>query len=102
MLCQRRNFALKETMQTLHIKVKGKVQGVFYRATATEVAGEIGIQGWVRNTEDGDVEIMATGSDEQLEAFLDWCRKCPAGARVDDVVFAQKDETTFEGFSIVP
>jgi acylphosphatase len=88
-------------MQTLHIKVKGKVQGVFYRATAREVAGEIGLQGWVRNTEDGDVEIMATGSDEQLQAFLGWCRKGPSGARVDDVVFSQKDETTFEGFSII-
>ena len=50
-------------MPTIHILVKGKVQGVFYRATAKEMADRYGITGWVRNTEEGNVELMASGKE---------------------------------------
>ena len=88
-------------MPSVHIIVQGKVQGVFFRATAREVAGEIGVSGTVQNTEQGAVEIRATGSQEQLDQFVAWCRKGPSRARVSDVVITQTDEQTFEGFQVV-
>ena len=54
-------------MPTVHLIIKGRVQGVFYRATARKVAGEIGVTGWVKNTAEGNVEIVATGSKDQLK-----------------------------------
>jgi acylphosphatase len=88
-------------MPTLHIIVKGKVQGVFYRATAKEVADRCRIKGWVRNTKEGDVEIMASGSKEDLQSFVDWCRKGPNRAIVQDVFITTEDDTSFEDFLVI-
>ena len=88
-------------MPTLHLLVKGKVQGVFYRATAKEVADKMGLKGWVRNTEEGAVEIMVSGTEEAVNEFVAWCRKGPSRAVVEDVMVTPKEETAFESFSIV-
>lgn len=88
-------------MPTKHILVKGKVQGVFYRASAKEVADDLGLKGWVRNTEEGNVEIMATGSGEVLDQFIEWCRKGPRRAQVIDVLVSPKEEEAFEGFTVI-
>lgn len=87
-------------MPTLHLIVKGKVQGVFYRASAQEAAEELGVTGWVKNTREGDVEIMATGTNESLEHFVNWCRKGPQRAVVTEVLVTNKEEKTFDGFRI--
>jgi acylphosphatase len=87
-------------MPTIHLIIKGKVQGVFFRATAKDVADEIGVQGWVKNTE-GHVEIMASGSDEQLQQFIAWCHIGPKKAIVTDVVLSQMQEERFDEFKIV-
>lgn len=70
---------------TLHIIVKGKVQGVFYRASAKKVARQLGLTGWVRNMPEGTVEIMAQGPAAQLQQFTAWCKEGPAGAKVQEV-----------------
>lgn len=88
-------------MPTVHMIVKGKVQGVFFRASAQEAAEECGVTGWVRNTEEGDVELMASGSNEALKRFVEWCRKGPRRAVVSDVVVEQKEEETFPGFKVL-
>jgi acylphosphatase len=88
-------------MPTLHIIVKGRVQGVFFRASAQEAAEECGIKGWVRNTEEGDVELMATGSDEALKRFVAWCRQGPRRAVVSDVVIEPKEEESFPSFKVI-
>ena len=67
------------------LRIEGKVQGVFYRASAHQQARDLGLHGWVRNTSDGAVEAVAEGPRPQVEAFVAWCRQGPAGARVDDV-----------------
>jgi acylphosphatase len=60
------------------------VQGVFFRAGAQDEAGRIGgITGWVRNTPDGSVEVMAEGERDKLERLMDWCSHGPAGAVVE-------------------
>jgi acylphosphatase len=88
-------------MPTVHIIVKGKVQGVFFRASAQEAAEACGVKGWVRNTEEGYVELMASGTDEQVKKFVDWCRKGPSRAVVTDVLIEPKEEESFKGFKVV-
>lgn len=87
-------------MPTVHLLIKGKVQGVFYRQTAREVAKDIGITGWVRNTPDGDVEITATGSKEALQSYIDWCHEGPAMAKVTGVQITAVDEQPFDTFEV--
>ena len=67
------------------IRVSGRVQGVYFRASAVQTAQTLGATGWVRNAADGSVEIIAEGTKQQLEALILWCRQGPAGARVDRV-----------------
>ena len=70
-------------MKTIRLTIKGKVQGVFYRATAKDVADLIGIKGWVRNLPDHNVEITVTATEETLQKFINWCKQGPSKARVD-------------------
>ena len=88
-------------MATLHLTIKGEVQGVFYRATAKKIADELGVTGWIKNTEEGNVEALVTGSQPQLEKFISWCKEGPAKAKVFEVVSAEQKETFFECFTII-
>jgi acylphosphatase len=86
-------------MQRVHVWVSGRVQGVFYRATAERVASGLGLTGWVRNLADGRVEAIAEGPAEALEAFVRWCHEGPADARVDAVTVESHPATgEFTGF----
>jgi len=88
-------------MPTVHLLIKGKVQGVFYRATAKEVAEALGLTGWVKNTKEGNVEALASGRDEQLQQFISWCKQGPAKASVTNVEITRKNEESFNGFKIM-
>ena len=88
-------------MPTVHLLIKGRVQGVFFRATAKDVADETGVKGWVKNTEEGNVEIMASGTDEQLKKFTEWCSVGPRKAIVTDVVSTQMPDENFDEFKIL-
>ena len=72
-------------MARVRILISGRVQGVFYRASAAEEAGRLGLVGWVRNLAGGRVEAVAEGERETLRLFIDWCRKGPPMARVSGV-----------------
>lgn len=87
-------------MPTVHILIKGKVQGVFYRATARQIAVSAGITGWIRNTEEGNVEAIVSGSEEQLQKFIQWCKQGSEKAIVDEVIVTDKEERIFAGFAI--
>ena len=87
-------------MPAAHLIVKGKVQGVFYRASAKKMADSMGITGWVRNTDAGHVEILATGSAGNLEKFTEWCKQGPPKAAVANIAVTNKDEGDFDGFEI--
>ncbi len=65
--------------------IHGKVQGVFFRASTQDKANELRLTGFVRNKEDGTVEVVAEGERDQLQKLVDWCRKGPQLSHVDDV-----------------
>jgi acylphosphatase len=87
-------------LQTFVIIVSGKVQGVYYRQSAKQKALELGITGSAKNLPDGTVLLLATGTTEQLNAFVAWCRKGPSTARVSDVKVMQEEAHPFTGFTI--
>ena len=72
-------------MHQLHITVRGRVQGVFFRAATRRLARRLDLTGGVRNRSDGSVEVLAEGRRDMLEQLLDWCRRGPSGAHVTDV-----------------
>ena len=66
----------------LHAVVRGRVQGVGFRWFVREAAHRLGLAGWVRNLDDGSVEVAADGNDESIEAFRRALHQGPAGATV--------------------
>ena len=72
-------------MATVHVEVFGKVQGVGFRWFVREAGRRAGLSGWVRNHDDGRVEIAASGSDRAIADLLAAARAGPPGARVDRV-----------------
>lgn len=82
------------------IKVMGKVQGVFFRASTKKTADRLGIKGWVRNEEDGSVLIEAEGSEQQMQIFIEWCRQGPQFARVENISVEKKSGEGFQDFSV--
>jgi acylphosphatase len=88
-------------MKTIRLTIKGKVQGVFYRATAKDVADQLGVKGWVKNLPDRNVEISATASEEILQKFIDWCKQGPSKAKVDEVIVEELTLEDFKGFRII-
>ena len=87
-------------LETIQIIVKGKVQGVFYRQSAKEKAKDLGITGHIRNTQNGEVVIVATGPKEKLHSFIRWCREGPPRAIVKDVFIQSLSLQNFETFYI--
>ncbi len=83
----------------LHFLVKGRVQGVGFRWFVHREASELNLRGWVRNTEEGAVEVVATGSEESIEELRASLRRGPRGSRVDTVLEHPLVESEAEGLS---
>ena len=83
--------------QVARLQIRGKVQGVYYRASMVNEALRLGVAGWVRNRLDGSVEAMVCGSTEQVEQLMAWARRGPPAAAVTEVVVTP-GEGTFVGF----
>lgn len=75
-------------VRRIHLQIQGRVQGVFYRASARTVATRIGLSGWVCNRGNGAVEILVQGSSDQIEEFIAWCRQGPPAAHVERLEIA--------------
>ncbi|TML14440.1 MAG: acylphosphatase [Actinobacteria bacterium] len=88
------------TLRRAHVVVHGAVQGVFFRVEARDRASSLGIGGWVQNMSDGSVEAVFEGDDDRVESMVDWCRRGPRGARVDDVDVTWDEPQGENGFSI--
>ena len=83
-----------------HVFVSGRVQGVYYRATTREKAGETGVAGWVKNLDDGRVEAVFEGERAAVEAMIEWCHTGSPRARVDDVEVEYGDPKGIERFEV--
>ncbi len=77
---------MDEQLEVKHFLVKGRVQGVGFRWFVHREAAEIGLRGWVKNTDEGHVEVVAAGDGEQLAALEIALHKGSRGSRVDAVV----------------
>jgi len=87
--------------QRVHLRIKGRVQGVFFRYETQSVAQRLGLVGWVRNRLDGSVEVVAEGEKEKLDELIKWCHQGPPLARVDSVEVRWEEPTDeFKNFSI--
>ena len=86
--------------QALHGFVTGLVQGVYFRAATQKMALELGILGWVRNTDDGRVEVLLQGSPEALADMRVWLQRGPQHARVENVQLGDVAPQAFKDFSI--
>ncbi len=80
--------------------VAGRVQRVSYRATLAQQAGALGLTGWVRNLPDGRVEFFAHGRSDRVRALLDWARRGPRLARVEQLYADDVDESPPRAFEI--
>ncbi|MBO9711981.1 acylphosphatase [Sphingomonas sp.] len=86
-------------MTTQRILVSGRVQRVGYRDWTVRTAKGLGLRGWVRNLNDGRVEILADGDEEALGALVDACREGPALARVENVSTLPDNGDPGKGFT---
>lgn len=83
----------------LNIAIYGKVQGIFFRASAKEKAGKLNITGFAKNMPEGAVYIEAEGENIALDKFVDWCNSGPSMAKVEKISViegALKNFTKFE------
>lgn len=71
--------------QRVWLRIKGRVQGVGFRYATVDEAMRLGLTGWVRNTPDGDVELVAEGDAERVRRIITWSHAGPPGAQVTDV-----------------
>ena len=84
----------------VHVHVSGRVQGVFYRATTKETAREHGVDGWVKNLDDGRVEAVFEGPEEDVESLIEFCHGGSKAARVDDVEVSYEEPQGEDGFRV--
>jgi acylphosphatase len=82
------------------VRVSGRVQGVFFRAETQSRARSLGLAGWVRNAPDGSVEAVFEGPAERVRSMLDWCRRGPSHATVDDVTVDWEEPHDEDDFRI--
>ena len=85
----------------IHVVISGRVQGVWFRASTKQKAEQLGINGWVRNTPEGDVEAIFEGEESDIKEMLEWCHHGPPLAEVEKVkVKNQVPTTIFDVFKI--
>jgi len=88
-------------MKHYHIIVHGRVQGVGFRYFTQILASEHQISGWVRNKEDGTVEIVAEGEEENLKSFVEEMKKGSPFSRVEHIQLTEKEQMEgFQSFNI--
>ena len=83
-----------------HVYVTGTVQGVYYRASTRDAATDRGVDGWVRNLDDGRVEAAFEGSEDAVREMVEWCHTGSPAADVNDISVEYEDPEGEDGFRI--
>jgi len=91
---------MSEERTRAHVFVTGRVQGVYYRANTRDTADEHGVDGWVRNLDDGRVEAVFEGPEDAVAAMVEWCHEGSPAANVEDVAVEYEEPQGEEGFRI--
>ncbi|HEX6914373.1 MAG TPA: acylphosphatase, partial [Chitinophagaceae bacterium] len=71
------------------------------RAAAKDVAEQLELTGWIRNTENGEVEAKVSGDEDRVREFITWCQKGPSRAAVSKVSVTEQAEEDFRGFRVI-
>lgn len=79
-------------MKRVRLRVHGRVQGVFFRQSTKERATQLRLSGWVRNMDDGSVEIETWGAAAAVDALVSWCWQGPPSAAVADVIVTRVED----------
>lgn len=87
-------------MKSVSITVTGKVQGVFFRASAKDTADRLSVKGSAQNMPYGSVYIEAEGDEENLKQFIGWCQQGPPRASVSNVNVVEAEPKSFQRFDI--
>ena len=85
----------------MRITISGKVQGVYYRQSTREKSMQLGISGIVKNLTNGSVEVIASGTSDQLNNLVEWCKQGPPKAVVSSIESEELPYQTFDGFKII-
>jgi len=86
--------------KTVSINISGRVQGVGFRYYARKKAEECNVNGFVQNKPDGSVYIEASGETIDIDTFIDWCKKGPTWARVENCRISEFPDQEWKGFEI--
>jgi len=87
---------------TVSVRIRGRVQGVWYRGWTEEEATRRGLRGWVRNRLDGSVEALVSGAPDAVSAMVEASRNGPSGARVAEVAVTPAEDDGGDGFVALP
>jgi acylphosphatase len=82
-------------METVHLLISGKVQGVFFRDSARKMAQELDITGWIKNRRDEKVEAIISGNEQAVKDFIRWAKTGPERAHVDKVSVSKQPTIFF-------
>jgi acylphosphatase len=86
--------------ERVHVLISGRVQGVSFRDATRSQAEQLGLSGWVRNTQDGQVEAVFEGDADTVRQMIDWCESGPSSADVEDVSVENEQPEGFSGFEV--
>ncbi|MFH1638602.1 MAG: acylphosphatase [Candidatus Woesearchaeota archaeon] len=88
-------------MKRVRVIISGNVQGVFFRAGIKKQANMLDINGFVKNKEDGTVEAIFEGDDDDIDEIIEFCKEGPRGAQIDDVEVEEEEyKEEFEDFEV--
>lgn len=83
-----------------HVFVSGRVQGVSFRDATRSQAEQLGLSGWVHNTQDGQVEAVFEGDTDTVQQMIEWCKSGPSSADVEDVSVDNEQSEGLSGFEV--
>ncbi|UTW53240.1 acylphosphatase [bacterium SCSIO 12827] len=93
---------MPDAVETVHVVISGRVQGVWFRGWTCEQARALGLSGWVRNRRDGTVEAVFSGSLDAVDQMIARCHEGPPAARVESVTRAPAAAPGMAGFDALP
>ncbi len=88
-------------MKCVHLIVYGRVQGVFFRASVRDKASQLGLNGYAKNIPDGNVEVVAEGSEDKIKELIEFIKNSPGISKVAGVEIKHKEPENFKNFEII-